>query len=133
MTQTAHATATIEDMPSDREIAGRPKSQRFDGAERCWGWSDEIRRRWSARPGLDEVLHLALQLAPARAVGAKIGVSPQTAIKLAADLEVHMMIMAGAAARLPDLVDLFGTEIVEPAKASAEVEADAPKNGARRP
>jgi hypothetical protein len=120
MTQTALATTTIEQMPSDREIAARPKSLRFDSAERCWMWDDETRRRWSARPCLADVMHLALQLAPARAVGAKVGVSPQTAIKLAADLEVHMMIMAGAAARLPDLVDLFGPAMCEPAKRLAD-------------
>jgi hypothetical protein len=113
--------------PSAKELAERPRSMRFDPVQLVWGWIDEMRRRWSPRPTFCEVVDLALRLAPARAVATKLGVSPQTAAKMAADLDVHLMIRDGAARRLPEFVDLFGLEMHEPPR---RVDPESPaKNG----
>jgi hypothetical protein len=98
--------ATIHE-PTAAELAARPRSMRWDVAEKCWLWNDQTLRQWTPRPDAYDVVRAAIQKQiPAVALARKLRVSIPTLHKFAAGGDVLPIVVQGIAHSVAAIADL---------------------------
>jgi hypothetical protein len=93
-------------IPTDNELARRPKAMVFDRLDRAWVWRDPQRRAFLARPNVHEIVAAAVRAFSVRVVARRLGIAPQTVLAVGGNFDVLGITLSAVGYRVADLADL---------------------------